>query len=255
MAYMLKKASPQNHFEGFAEMLSFITTLPGEDFSGEAGASLSVLQIFRDGNDAELVVADERDDVVAFGAFLNVGLDALESIEDRSAGLIDVTVALGDVVDTVLADVLLAEDGGVDSEIGGWIVSHDAEWRHIACDAATTLDEHPVAYARVFVDYHARRKNRALSDFDVTCNRDIVADHIASFQVGVMADMGVGHKERTGADACAPFRSDATVDNHVFTYHNIVTHEAICKTAFPAEILRISADNRTLIYLTVLSDA
>lgn len=156
MAYMLKKASLHSLFNSFAEMLSFITTLSGDVSFSEDEASLSVLQIFRNGYDTELVVADERDYVVAFGARVNVGLNALESIENGSAGLIDVTVALGDVIDAILAYALHSQDGSVDTEIGCRVVSHDAEGRHIAGDAASALYKHPVADARVLVNHHAR---------------------------------------------------------------------------------------------------
>ena len=156
MAYMLKKASLQSLFNSYAEMLSFITTLSGDVSFSEDGSSLSVLQIFRNGHDTELVVADERDDVVAFGTRVYVGLNALESIENRSAGLIDVTVALGDVINALFAYALHSQDGSVDTEIGCRVVSHDAEGRHIAGDAASALYKHPVADARVLVDHHAR---------------------------------------------------------------------------------------------------
>lgn len=39
-------------------------------------------EVFGDGDDVEFVVADEVEDVVAFGCFFDVGFDAFECVED-----------------------------------------------------------------------------------------------------------------------------------------------------------------------------
>ena len=70
-----------------------------------------------------------------------------------------------------------------------------------------------------------------------------------------MADMGVGHEEGTGTDACAAFGVDATVDDDILTDHHIVTDEAVGETTFPAEILRVGSDDGSLIDLAVFAEA
>ena len=108
---------------------------------------VSVFEILRDSHYAELAVADKREDIVALGCLVNIGLDTLQGVEHRGACLVDVALALRNIVNPLLGYAVLAEDCGIDTKIGGRVVSHDAEGRYVARDTASALDKHPVTDA------------------------------------------------------------------------------------------------------------
>ena len=79
-------------------------------------------------------------------AWLDVGLDAAQSVEHRYARLVDVAVGLGYDVDILRRESVLAHHHGVDAEIRGGIVGDDNERGHVARYAAASLYERPFAY-------------------------------------------------------------------------------------------------------------
>ncbi len=109
------------------------------------------------------MVADEVDDVGAYVARSHIGFDALNGVEHRGSRLVDVTVALGNIVDLVVGESVLAHYYGVDSVIYRRVVGYDDIRGHVANDAAATLDEHPVANFAALVHDGVGREDGALA--------------------------------------------------------------------------------------------
>ncbi len=215
-----------------------------------------LFEVFGDGDNLEVAVLDELEYLGTLRRLVNVGFDALEGVEYRCAGLIEVTVTFGNVVDTLLGETsVLAQQIGVDTKVACGIVGHDAEGGHVACNAASALDEHPFANLGVFVDHDTRREDGVASDLHVAGYRDVVADDHTVLYVRVVADVRVGHERRAGTDACAALGLDASVDDDVFSYHHVVTDVAVGEATFPAEILGVGTYNRALIYFAVFTHA
>ena len=84
---------------------------------------------------------------------------------------------------------------------------------------------------------------------------DAVAQHAALVDVCVVADVRVGHDPAVRVDAGASLGGYAAVDYHVFAYHAVVADVAVCVLTFPAEVLRVGADDCALIHFGVLADA
>lgn len=215
-----------------------------------------LFEVFGDGDNLEVAALDELEYLGTLGRLVNVGFDALEGVEYRCAGLIEVTVTLGDVVDSLLGETaVLAQQIGVDTKVACGIVGHDTERGHVACNAASALDEHPFTDLGVLVDHDARREDGVASNLHVAGYRDVVADDHTVLYVRVVADVRVGHERRARADACATLSLDAAVDDDVFTYHHVVTDVAVGEATFPAEILGVGTYNRALIYFAVFTHA
>ena len=104
----------------------------------------------------ELTAFDEVNNLLTLGRIVYVSLDALEGIEYRCASLINVTVALGDVIDALVAEsAVLAEEICIHAEIAGRIVCHNAEGGNVTGDSASALDERPFTHLGVFVNDYA----------------------------------------------------------------------------------------------------
>ena len=65
--------------------------------------------------------------------------------------------------------------------------------------------------------------------------------------------MAFSHNEAVVADACASFAGDAAVDYDLLSDDVVVSDIAECAFAFPAEVLRVGADDGTLVHLVVRS--
>ena len=63
-----------------------------------------LFEVFGDGDNLEVAVLDELEYLGTLGRLVNVGFDALEGVEYRCTGLIEVTVTFGNVVDTLLGE-------------------------------------------------------------------------------------------------------------------------------------------------------
>ena len=100
----------------------------------------------------QVVIADERQNVVAFLALRNVFFYPFQGVERRRVALVDVSVAFGNVVDTLFRHLLVSQYKCVDTVIAYRVVGHDSVWRNVAVDAASTFDQNPLSYLAPFVD-------------------------------------------------------------------------------------------------------
>lgn len=90
---------------------------------------------------------------------------------------------------------------------------------------------------------------------DVTGELDGVAEDAFVGYGAVVADVCLGHDEAFVADAGGAALVDAAVDDDVFADGDLVAGDAVGLGAFPAEVLRVGADNGTLINFVVCSEA
>ena len=65
--------------------------------------------------------------------------------------------------------------------------------------------------------------------------------------------MALGHYKGVAAYSRGASSDDAAVDYHMLAYHIVVSDIAECAFAFPAEVLRVGADDGTLVHLVVRS--
>lgn len=214
-----------------------------------------LFKVAGDGHKFEVMAADKVGDFGAHIARIEVGLDALESVEHRRAALVHMAVSLGDVVDLLLGEAVTAEHHGVDAEVGCRVVGHDDEGGHIAADAAAALDQSPFAYVGALVEDNSRRENHTFVNHGVAGNGHAVAYHAFALDAGVVAYMGLGHDERVAAYAGASFGTDAAVDDHMLADHVVVADVAEGLFAVPAEVLGVGADYGVLIDFVVLAHA
>ena len=191
----------------------------------------------------EIIVAHELQYFSAYRRIVDIGFDALESIEDRCRALIDMPVSLGDIVDLRVGEtaVLLHHDR-VNTVVGHRIVRHDSIRRHIRADTGAALDQHELTQTRFLVDHHAARQNRAAVDMHIARYGHAVAHHTVVFYAGVMPHMTVGEHIAPRTDRSAPLRVYAAVDYHMLADYGIVADEAVRRISLPAEILRLGAD-------------
>ena len=206
-------------------------------------------------HDIVVVSANEVEDLLASIAWLDVGFDAAQSVEHRSATLIDVAVSLGDIVDDVLGEAFATEHKGIHPEIYHRVVSHDGEWRHVARDAAATLDERPFADATIVVQDCVAREDGVFAHMAVAGNLHAVAKHATTLDYRVMPDMSLCHNKRAFADASSALGCDSAVDNHSLANLAVVSDIAESVLAVPAEILWLGADDSTLIHFDILTHA
>lgn len=84
--------------------------------------------------------------IPALLAVVDILADSLACMVERDARLIDMTVALCNVVDLLVAHSGLSENIGVDSEVGDGIVGHNYIRGNISGHSAATFHKHVVAY-------------------------------------------------------------------------------------------------------------
>ena len=197
------------------------------------------------------MVAYEVHDGVAFRALVHVGLDAPQCVESRCVALVYMAEAFRDIVDGLLRELTLAQYEGVDAVIHYRVVCHHCIRRHIAVDAATTLDQHPLPYLTSLV-YQGRAAEYAeVVDLHFAGYLDRIAEHHMIAYLRVMADMGLSHDEGVVADDGGAVLVYGPVDDDVFADGVVVTyHHARC-IAFPAEVLWRGCDDATFVEVAV----
>lgn len=206
--------------------------------------------------DFEVVFAHKFEDIVAHGAVLNIGLDALEGIKHRRRALIYMAVGLCNIVNVFFGEAgMLAHHNGIDAIVDHRVVGHDSIGGHIGADARATLDEGILSEPAFLIDDDIRRQDRALVDENVSGDCHSIAEHAAANDLAVVSDMAVCADEAVRADGCSALVVDAAVDDDVLTDDGVVAHEAVCVLSFPAEVLGIGAYNGSLIHFIVLTHA
>lgn len=204
--------------------------------------------------DFEVVFAHKFEDIVAHGAVLNIGLDALEGIKHRRRALIYMAVRLCNIVDVFFGEAgMLAHHNGIDAIVDHRVVGHDSIGGHIGADTRATLDEGILSEPAFLIDDDIRRQDRAFVDENVSGDCHSIAEHAAANDLAVVSDMAVCADEAVRADGCSPLVVDAAVDDDVLTDDGVVAHEAVSVLSFPAEVLGIGAYDGTLVDFYVFS--
>ena len=216
---------------------------------------LHIAVVKLDGGDLVFMSADERHYGIAFRSRIHVGFDAAQGVERRGARLVEVTVALGYVVDCFLAELSLAQDEGIDAEVGDGVVRHDDVRRYVAGHAASALDEYPVSEFHALMHDGGARKDCEVADLDRTCDLYGVAQHHVVADLAVMANVGLSHDEAVIADAGSFILIDAPVDDNMFTDDVVVADGDERGLSFPSEVLWRGGYDTTLEELVVLADA
>lgn len=159
------------------------------------------------------MIANEIGNHFAFTRRLYIGLDTAQGVEHRCVALVNVAVGLGNVVDGLVAETLVAHYVGINTIVADGVVSHDDEWRHIAVDAATALHHCPFAYFAARVQHHRRAKYDIGVDFALVGNVAAVAKNDVVVDFGIVHDVRLGHDEHVTADAGGTAVVDTTVDD------------------------------------------
>ena len=95
---------------------------------------------------AEVVLADEVGDYVAYFRWVDVGFDAAQSVEYRDVALVYVAVGFCYVVDVGVGVAAFLHYHVVYAVVAGGIVCHDGEGGHVVADSATAFYECAFAY-------------------------------------------------------------------------------------------------------------
>ena len=95
---------------------------------------------------AEVVLADEVGDYVAYFRWVDVGFDAAQSVEYRDVALVYVAVGFCYVVDVGVGVAELLHYHVVYSVVAGGVVCHDGEWAHVVADSATAFSDWAFAH-------------------------------------------------------------------------------------------------------------
>ncbi len=216
---------------------------------------MSVEHVDRDSYDAQVVAPDEVYYFRADFRWINVCLDALQGVVNRDAALVNVAVSLGNIVDIGVGEAVFTHYISIHTKICGRIMGNDYIRGYIAGDAASTLYQGPFPDIGFFVDNAIRRQYDAVADLTVAGHYNPIAENAAVADNRIMADMSLCHDEVVVADACATLRLDAAVYDHILADSVVIADVAVGFFTFPAEVLRLRADNRTLEHAVVLSHA
>ena len=98
-------------------------------------------------------------------------------------------------------------------------------------------------------------EHRARVDADVAGKLDAVAEDAFVGYRAVVADVRLGHDEAFVADAGGTALVDAAVDDDMLADGDFVAGDAVGAGALPAEILRVGADDGTLVNFVVGAEA
>ena len=204
---------------------------------------------------AQLVATYEVGNLVAFGRWFHVVLDAAQCVEHRSVALVNMTVCLGNVVDDFVGEAFVPHYVGVNAVVADGVVCHDDERRHIAVDAASTFYHSPFADFAVRVQHCRGAEYDACANFAVVCYVASVPDNYVIADLSVVHDVRFSHYEDVAADACSRAVVNATVDDGVLAYAAAVTDDNKRRVAFPAQVLWFGADNGTVVNFAIVANA
>ena len=207
-----------------------------------------------DGGDLVFVVAHEVHDGVAFRALIHIGLDAPQRIERRCVALVYMPEALGDIVDGLLREFAFTQYKGVHAVIHYGIMGHDGIRRHIAVDAATALDQHPLPYLAAFVHQGRAAEYAEVVDLHFTGYLDRIAQNHMVTDLGVVAYMSLRHDEGVVADDGGAVLIDGPIDDDVFADGVVVTYHHTRRVTLPAEVLWSGCDDATFVEVAVSAD-
>lgn len=206
------------------------------------------------GNNLEIVFIDEIEDCGALLRRIDVALDALEGIDHGSAALIDVAISLSDFVDSIFGEAFITEEISIDAGIGHGVVGNDGEWGNVAIDAAAALYHGESADFGTAINYGVGRENGMRADDNISGYLSAIADDGVTDECGVVPDMNLSHDDTTIAYESGFAGIYAAIDDDVLADSDVVANNAISGLTFPAEILRIGADDRPLINLDIIAE-
>ena len=205
--------------------------------------------------EAEVVSLDELDDGISFGTWGYVCLDTYHSIEGGSAGLVDVSIAFGYLIDQFVAEITLAKYEGIHAEVGDGVVCHNHEGGYIVVDTTSTLDKTPFADLTLLMYQGGGGENRVVADLHRSCYLDRIAYHHRVADHRVVSHMALCHHKGVIADHGLAIFIDASIDDHMLADRIVIADHHVRFFTFPAEILWGGCYDTTLVELVVLADS
>ena len=135
------------------------------------------------------------------------------------------------------------------------VVSHDHIGGHIAADAASALDHGKAPHLATGVQHRARRQDDIAVHPAAACDLHAVAYHALAAELGIVANVHLGHDEAIVAHAGAAGALAATIDDGALTNDAVVAYVAERRLAVPVEILRLGGDDRAVVDFSILANA
>ena len=206
------------------------------------------------GDDAELGSLEELDDVSDLGAVGHLVDNLVDGVEERRTAVEDQTVSVGNVLQNLFIDSMLAAYGKVDTAIGVLLRGDDIR-RYVARESGACLYHGALSDACLGVLDNGTGEDDAVLNQAVAGNLSAVAEDAVVANLGVVADVGTLHEHVLVADDGLAAGMCGTVDDNVFADDVAIADDALRLLATELEVLWQGTDDGTLMHLVALAHA
>ena len=206
------------------------------------------------GDDAKLGRLEELDDVSDLGAVGHLVDNLVDGVEERRTAVEDQTVSVGNVLQNLFIDSMLAAYGKVDTAVGVLLRGDDIR-RYVARESGACLYHGALSDACLGVLDNGTGEDDAVLNQAVAGNLSAVAEDAVVANLGVVADVGTLHEHVLVADDGLPAGVCGTVDDNVFADDVAIADDALRLLAAELKVLWQGADDSSLVHLVALAHA
>ena len=206
------------------------------------------------GDDAELGSLEELDDVSDLGAVGHLVDNLVDGVEERRTAVEDQTVSVGNVLQNLFIDSMLAAYGKVDTAVGVLLRGDDIR-RYVARESGACLYHGALSDACLGVLDNGTGEDDAVLNQAVAGNLSAVAEDAVVANLGVVADVGTLHEHVLVADDGLAAGVCGTVDDNVFADDVAIADDALRLLATELKVLWQGADDSSLVHLVALAHA
>jgi len=189
-----------------------------------------------------------------FGSVGYLLLYLVGGIKDAGLAVEHQTVGIGNVLQRLLIDTMLAAYGEVDSAVLSLVGNNDIGW-NIFREGSASLYHGTNANACLGIFNDTTGEDDGILNQTVACNLRTIAEDAAVSNLGVMRDVCTLHQEVVVADGGLSAAMCGTVDDYILSDNVVVADDALRLLPSEFEVLRQCTDDGALVYLVVVTHA
>ena len=206
------------------------------------------------GDDAQLRVTEELDDVADEGTVGHLLLNLVDGIEEGRLAVEHEAVGVGDVLQRLLVDAMLTSHLHVDTAILD-VLGADNVGRHVLGERGTSLNHSATAHTGLSILDDAGGEDDTILDEAVAGNLRTIAENTTVADLGIVADVGTLHEDVVVAENSLAATMSGTIDDDILADDVIVAQDALRFLAAELEVLRQGTDDAALVHLIILAHA
>ena len=181
-------------------------------------------------------------------------LNLQDGIKERATAIEYQTIGVGNVLEHLLVNTVLATNSEVHTTILPFLGSNNIRW-DILREGSTSLNHGTLSHSRLGILDDAGREDDIVLDDAVAGNLCTVAKDTAVAHLGIMRDVSTLHQHVLITNHCLSTSMGGTVDDDILTDDIAVADDTFRLLATELEVLWQGTDDGTLVYLVFLTHA